>query len=110
MDRLLAAPATAAKDGKPTLLGRAIPGVGRLPARAALRGVHRARQRRDAAISGAANPRLLGVLHAGHGEPWAMPDNGYGAKTNSSDFLLRVYRIEPDRSGLASIPSGSTGG
>ena len=26
---------------------------------------------------------------------WAMPDNGYGAKTNSSDFLLRVYRFRP---------------
>ncbi len=25
-----------------------------------------------------------------------MPDNGYGAKTNSSDFLLRLYRIAPD--------------
>jgi hypothetical protein len=25
-----------------------------------------------------------------------MPDNGYGAKTNSGDFLLRVYRIRPD--------------
>ena len=25
-----------------------------------------------------------------------MPDNGYGAKTNSGDFLLRLYRIRPD--------------
>jgi hypothetical protein len=25
-----------------------------------------------------------------------MPDNGYGAKTNSADFLLRLYRIRPD--------------
>jgi hypothetical protein len=24
-----------------------------------------------------------------------MPDNGYGAKPNSSDFLLRVYRFRP---------------
>jgi hypothetical protein len=39
-----------------------------------------------------------------------MPDNGYGAKTDSSDFLLRVYRIQPDPSGLASIPRGSLGG
>jgi glycerophosphoryl diester phosphodiesterase len=36
------------------------------------------------------------VLDAGHGEFWAMPDNGYGAKTNSMDFLLRLYRIRPD--------------
>jgi hypothetical protein len=27
---------------------------------------------------------------------WAMPDNGYGAKENSADFLLRVYRFRPD--------------
>ncbi|MDG4810523.1 esterase-like activity of phytase family protein [Micromonospora sp. WMMD1120] len=26
----------------------------------------------------------------------AMPDNGFGAKTNSADFLLRAYEIEPD--------------
>ncbi len=25
-----------------------------------------------------------------------MPDNGFGAKTNSADFLLRAYTIEPD--------------
>ncbi len=25
----------------------------------------------------------------------AMPDNGFGAKTNSADFLLRIYEIEP---------------
>lgn len=24
-----------------------------------------------------------------------MPDNGYGAKGNSADLLLRVYRIRP---------------
>ncbi|GID30479.1 esterase-like activity of phytase family protein [Paractinoplanes brasiliensis] len=26
----------------------------------------------------------------------AMPDNGFGAKNNSADFLLRAYRIDPD--------------
>jgi hypothetical protein len=25
----------------------------------------------------------------------AMPDNGFGSKANSADFLLRLYRIEP---------------
>jgi hypothetical protein len=25
-----------------------------------------------------------------------MPDNGYGAKGNSADVLLRLYRIRPD--------------
>jgi hypothetical protein len=41
-------------------------------------------------------PGFSAVLDAGHGEFWTMPDNGYGAKTNSGDFLLRVYRIRPD--------------
>lgn len=30
------------------------------------------------------------------GEYWAMPDNGYGSKASSPDFLLRAYRIHPD--------------
>lgn len=29
------------------------------------------------------------------GQLLAMPDNGFGAKTNSADFLLRAYTIEP---------------
>ena len=40
-------------------------------------------------------PGFSAVLDVGHGEFWAMPDNGYGAKANSGDFLLRVYRIRP---------------
>lgn len=27
---------------------------------------------------------------------WAMPDNGYGSKANSSDFILRVDRVQVD--------------
>ena len=27
---------------------------------------------------------------------YVMPDNGFGAKTNSADALLRVYAIKPD--------------
>ena len=38
----------------------------------------------------------------------AMPDNGFGAKTNSADFLLRAYLIEPRyRTGAR---HGGTGG
>ena len=35
------------------------------------------------------------ILKAGRGEFWALPDNGYGAKDNSADFLLGLYRIRP---------------
>ena len=39
-----------------------------------------------------------------------MPDNGYGAKENSADFLLRVYKLKPDfetgRGGSGSVSVG----
>jgi glycerophosphoryl diester phosphodiesterase len=41
-------------------------------------------------------PGFSAVLDAGQGAFYAMPDNGYGAKTNSGDFLLRLYKIRPD--------------
>jgi glycerophosphoryl diester phosphodiesterase len=31
---------------------------------------------------------------------WFLPDNGYGAKTNSSDFLLRIYQVESNFRGI----------
>jgi hypothetical protein len=36
------------------------------------------------------------VLRTQGGDYLAMADNGFGAKANSADFLLRVYRIRPD--------------
>jgi hypothetical protein len=39
---------------------------------------------------------ISAVLPAGHDSFWVMADNGFGAKANSSDFLLRVYRVTPD--------------
>jgi hypothetical protein len=90
-----AAFAVASEDKEPTLLGRAI-----LPSDAYQPGPP------SGAFISADNgvtpppsqpiPGFSAVLDAGHGEFWAMPDNGYGAKTNSGDFLLRVYRIRPD--------------
>jgi hypothetical protein len=34
------------------------------------------------------------------GNYWFMPDNGYGAKANSSDFLLRIYKANPSFQGF----------
>jgi glycerophosphoryl diester phosphodiesterase len=51
-------------------------------------------------------PGFSAVLDAGRGEFWGMPDNGYGTKANSGDFLLRLYRILPDFRALG----GGTGG
>ncbi len=92
------APAHAAPPAQaPELLGRAI-----LPADAYQPGPPS-----GAALTGDLNgvttpfpgqpiPGFSAVLEAGDGVFWAMPDNGYGAKGNSADFLLRLYRIRPD--------------
>src|SRR5512132_1105204 len=91
-----AAPAVAADDRPPRLLGRAIlpsdayqPGP---PSGAFITGDNGV----TPPFPGQPIPGFSAVLDAGHGEFWAMPDNGYGAKTNSGDFLLRLYRIRPD--------------
>jgi len=36
------------------------------------------------------------VLRGPGGDYWIMADNGFGAKENSPDFVLRMYRISPD--------------
>src|SRR5687768_12145269 len=36
------------------------------------------------------------IIEAEGGTYWALPDNGFGAKDNSADFLLRVYRVGLD--------------
>jgi glycerophosphoryl diester phosphodiesterase len=38
---------------------------------------------------------------------WYLPDNGYGAKGNSADFLLRLYRIDPNFQGYDPQGDGS---
>ena len=40
-------------------------------------------------------PGFSGVVANGDGTYWAMPDNGFGTKANSADFLLRVYQVKP---------------
>jgi hypothetical protein len=47
-------------------------------------------------FSGQPIPGFSAVLDAGSGTFLAMPDNGFGSKVNSGDFLLRLYRIRPD--------------
>jgi hypothetical protein len=91
-----AALAPASHDREPRLLGRAI-----LPADAYQPGPPSgAFISPDNGVTppfpGQPIPGFSAVLDAGGGTFWAMPDNGYGAKTNSGDFLLRVYRVRPD--------------
>ncbi|HEX8463029.1 MAG TPA: esterase-like activity of phytase family protein [Abditibacterium sp.] len=37
-----------------------------------------------------------GLQRAPGGDFWVLPDNGFGARANSSDFLLRIYRLGRD--------------
>ena len=41
-------------------------------------------------------PGFSGLVDNGDGTFWAMPDNGFGSKANSADFLLRLYHVTPD--------------
>ncbi|MBE2314730.1 esterase-like activity of phytase family protein [Solirubrobacter sp. CPCC 204708] len=47
---------------------------------------------------GAAQPvgGFSALLDAGNGSYWAMPDNGFGNKTNSRSFILRLYKVRPN--------------
>ncbi|HEX8508902.1 MAG TPA: esterase-like activity of phytase family protein, partial [Propionibacteriaceae bacterium] len=40
-------------------------------------------------------PGFSGMVNNGDGTFWALPDNGFGAKANSADFLLRLYLVRP---------------
>ncbi|WP_084960298.1 esterase-like activity of phytase family protein [Thermoactinospora rubra] len=48
-----------------------------------------------------------GVVRNRDGSFDVLSDNGYGAKANSADFLLRIHRIRPDfRTGTITVPGG----
>lgn len=40
-------------------------------------------------------PGFSAAIDNGDGTFWAQPDNGFGAKGNSADFLLRLYLVRP---------------
>jgi len=46
--------------------------------------------------SGQVIPGFSGVQEIGDGTFYGLPDNGFGAKGNSSDFLLRIYTVKPN--------------
>lgn len=41
-------------------------------------------------------PGFSAAIDNGDGTFWAQPDNGFGTKANSADFLLRNYLVRPD--------------
>ena len=50
---------------------------------------------RTGPFDGQVVPGFSGVVANGDGTFWAMPDNGFGTKANSADFLLRMYLVKP---------------
>ncbi|WP_230487159.1 esterase-like activity of phytase family protein [Nocardioides anomalus] len=50
---------------------------------------------RTGPFAGQVIPGFSAVVEVGDGTFWAQPDNGFGAKTNSADYLLRIYRVQP---------------
>jgi glycerophosphoryl diester phosphodiesterase len=50
---------------------------------------------RTGPFSGQVIPGFSAMVDNRDGSYWAMPDNGFGSKTNSEDFLLRIYRVRP---------------
>ena len=50
---------------------------------------------RTGPFEGQVIPGFSGVVADKKGTYWAMPDNGFGTKANSADFLLRVYKVKP---------------
>ncbi len=65
---------------------------------------------RQGPFAGQVVPGFSGMVDAGDGTFWALPDNGFGSKANSADFLLRIYHVTPDwqtaRGGAGSIGVG----
>ncbi|WP_222427206.1 esterase-like activity of phytase family protein, partial [Hyella patelloides] len=43
----------------------------------------------------------------GNGAFWFLSDNGFGAQTNSADYLLRIYQVDPNFTGELENGDGS---
>jgi len=87
------------EEARPTLVGRAV-----LPADALAPGPPSGAALGTGVLNGIEFPRPqqpvagFSAVVAGRqrGEYLAMPDNGFGTKANSSDFLIRAYYVRPD--------------
>jgi hypothetical protein len=87
------------EDEQPTLVGRAV-----LPAEALAFGPPSGAALGTGVLNGIEFPRPqqpiagFSAVVAGReqGEYLAMPDNGFGSKANSVDFLIRAYYVRPD--------------
>lgn len=79
----------------PTLVARATLSADHLEAGPPSGAKATAANGRTGPFAGQVIPGFSAVLDNGDGTFWGLPDNGFGSKANSADFLLRVYRITP---------------
>ncbi|MFE6964433.1 esterase-like activity of phytase family protein [Agromyces sp. NPDC057679] len=103
---LFAAPAHAVGNGQttptspmhafePTLVARATLSADFLAEGPASGALASAANGRQGPWDGQVIPGFSAVIENGDGTFWAQPDNGFGAKGNSADFLLRNYLVRP---------------
>ncbi|GAA3531202.1 hypothetical protein AFL01nite_17680 [Aeromicrobium flavum] len=50
---------------------------------------------RTGPFAGQVIPGFSAMIENRDGTFWALPDNGFGSKANSADFLLRIYQVRP---------------
>lgn len=89
-------PTSPMQSFEPTLVARATLSADFLadgPASGALASAANGRQ---GPWDGQVIPGFSAVIENGDGTFWAQPDNGFGSKGNSADFLLRNYLVRPD--------------
>lgn len=104
---LAAAPADAVGNGQttptspmhafePTLVARATLSADFLAEGPASGALASAANGRQGPWDGQVIPGFSAVIENGDGTFWAQPDNGFGSKGNSADFLLRNYLVSAD--------------
>lgn len=102
---LLPSPATAAGRGdpqnpttkllEPTLVARATLSADHLEPGPASGALASPGNGRTGPFAGQVVPGFSAMIDNGDGTFWAQPDNGFGSKANSADFLLRNYLVSP---------------
>ena len=85
-----------AKTVEPTLVGRATLSADHIEAGPASGALASAANGRIGPFPGQVVPGFSAMIDNGDGTFWAQPDNGFGSKANSADFLLRNYLVRPD--------------
>jgi glycerophosphoryl diester phosphodiesterase len=102
---LLPSPANAAGNGEPqspsdkivepTLVARATLSADHIEPGPASGALASPANGRSGPFPGQVVPGFSAMIDNGDGTFWAQPDNGFGSKANSADFLLRNYLCAP---------------